>query len=632
MKKSVTITLLILLLLPCYTDAKEIEAQKYQSTVIIDPSSMDDETRASIISSIAIAKKTNGWKKIVAQKGDNVYSIVNKEYRYFDSKHKKTSKVIADSIKSANKLDKHNTIKENQVLLIPPIAKRPYSKGSENKYSQVVTLSSNYPKLSSKDTAVKSPDIITSKPLQLASTWVYEMTPEENELFLASLPDSIKKKVLNKSLYSGPRDELADVLVSKPTDIQSIAISRKVPAESTKIKLGKLDKSVFGKYYLLDFYASDNDSCSHGNLVLDAAYHVLDEYGLQHLKNNIVPIELDFFKNKDFALKQIYKYITSQNINLKENLMPVYERLKKSKAPKPDKDNNIHSIPLLYLQALYSNLISQSDTSLISSSFYTYFEGYKVLPPTYMPDSNISLITAVLDDSKSIIEDFAFIEPLRTFHDVRKNYGVVLVGAEQDLGNYFGMVSKSGDGVTCLENGQVLGSSVNCSAVKKLGTSFSTPVIGVKLFLAKAFWKANDLTILANEAKLRLIMSSDILPDYVGKFASGGIPNLEKMLLLTGAFGLDKNDNFVSLNSAKSKSYIEVKNDNGGMPIRFVFQRGINGFSGLQVIGEQSFIFVESSMKWEKVDIVSIFFDIADGPPIKSIGDFNNKFKGVIVL
>ena len=59
MKKSVTITLLIfVLLLPCYIDAKETEVQKYQSTVIIDPSSMDDETRAAIISSIAVGEST----------------------------------------------------------------------------------------------------------------------------------------------------------------------------------------------------------------------------------------------------------------------------------------------------------------------------------------------------------------------------------------------------------------------------------------------------------------------------------------------------------------------------------------------------------------------------------------------
>ena len=633
-RKLTLLILGLLLLPPSHTDAQETAMQAYQQTVIIDIQSLSEKSRAAVISALAKLKPSTEWPKTTVRSDDNLYSIINDRYHFYQGVYPETTENIVAAIQIANGLADINSIRAGQQLVVPVLPQRPFGTGTEKEYAQVLNLHSNEIFLAQSKDLPLLPGVgeTAQKNIRTGDVWVIQMSSEASEALFRDLRKTgVTDHTIKRNIYSGPMAQTAEFNVPEP-------IASEVPAESRKSNISNLfqglDISRTGKYYLLDFYAKrSHQDCPHGTLVLESAKTTLKNYGMGHLKDQIVPMELAFFENKDAALDQIKTYIAQQGERIKYTLQEAVKILKEMKRPGTDK-GAVHVVPLLYLQALYANLILAPDTALISSSFYTYFDGYKIFPYTYSTDCTIPLLSAVLDYPNSEIESFPAVEPLRSFWDFRKDYGVILVGAEDGSGNAIGMSSRNADGVTCLARGVVLGTTGTCVGIQRVGTSFATPVIGSQLLLARAFWKAKGMDISAKEAKVRLLLSSELVASYVGRYASGGIPRIERLLLEEGAFGVMLDGSCVNLpNADGGNSYVKVRShDCDGLADQLVFGRGDHRFCGIQKVGERVFIFREDAMKWDEVKIESVKFEISDQETLDSLDKLFKRYKGVIAL
>ncbi len=118
---------------------------------------------------------------------------------------------------------------------------------------------------------------------------------------------------------------------------------------------------------MLDFFIkTDPNECTHGHKVLDVIHQLLDDYGLSTWKTNIQTYELDFFSDRGRSKKIVDKFITQNNANpeIQGVLQDALNKLLQSTAEMYGR----YSVPLLYLQALFFDLLSQNETSVISSS------------------------------------------------------------------------------------------------------------------------------------------------------------------------------------------------------------------------------------------------------------------------
>jgi hypothetical protein len=534
---------------------------------------------------------------------------------------------IASIINEINQLD-DNKIIEGQELLLPPLPKKPFTEGASDKLSQrmdtetVQTLLHN-----SKD----SQDIPGNP--RKGRVWEYSLTKNESDAFLERLPENQKSKLLSKSIYLGPKDEVVRLAVSpvKNLKIETIKNNLEYPVSPVKSIVEKLEAKSAGYYYILDFFnPTDENACTHGRLVMDKAIALLNNYGASHLAKNIIPIELSFYDNKDFAVEEMAKYVNGYGDIIAANLNQIKETLKDSDEPPSDFSSD-KAIPLFYLNALYSNLLADQNTSIISSQYYAYIDGYETLPATYIPKSDVPLISAVLDDSVDTVEEVIGIEPIRSFRDKRLEYGVSLVGAFE-AGVPFGMYSRDGNGVTFLDDGVVEGFSEACKGVLDKGTSFSTPSIGIKMFLAKAYWKMMGIKVNAFEEKIRFLLASDIVPSYVSNYASAGVPRLERLLKPDGPSLIKQDNSVIVLDREDFLGNMQYKTNHKGSVKTQNFERD-GGISGLQVVDGQTYIFTEAKLKWEKVDVIRISIIINRSmPEIRSIMEFSKQYKGVSLI
>jgi hypothetical protein len=443
------------------------------------------------------------------------------------------------------------------------------------------------------------------------------------------MPAEVRDEVIGDEVYSGPTTQVEEFIVPETSDFDSAQPAALTTQQAVSTFLSGIAPQATGKLYILDFFKpAGTQDCTHGDMVFDVAKQTLEGYGAGQLVGNIKPIQIDFFENKDDASAIIREYISSfASEKIQKNLTAALDNLRAQKKPKPDKKY----VPLLYLQALYQTLTSKPDTAVVTSSFFIHFDGYRVIPIEYRPDSKVQLLSAVMDDSGTKVED-ALTEPQKSFYDARRDLGVILVGAEKEPGTPYGMISQAGDGVTALARGAGWGGANSCITPKKIGTSYSTPSVAVQMFLARAFWTANGMDISAKEAKVRLLLSSDLNPSYVQNYASGGIPRLEKLLRPNGAFA-EAADGAIT-DVSLSDSFIDVKATSGNIPDRFNFQRGTKGFCGIQVADGRVFIFREAAMRWEEVEVVSFSFTVRENGAARplSLEEFRSRYKEMVVL
>ena len=609
------VIILLLLFPPSFSHSEEIS-----TTLILDLDAMSSDTRAMVLKALGKAQFNVGENpKYSVKHGDSLSTIVTKEYKYSDRLYPAENKALVDLLADINGLSS-TIVRVGQELALPQLPVRPLTKGSSPKYTQLIS-----------DIQMKASSVATSETFSPStSRRKYDLREGTNALIKLTIvaakdffeflwSGSVRNKIMDGTIgYVGPTDEVINIHSLAVKDDKASPIQNKVvsiaPTMSTNLKkLSNLDPKEVGHVYVLDYFAStEKDSCTHGQLVLEQIRNTLEELGAEKLMSNVDMVELDFFSNRDEASKQIEKFIASRkNDNVRVLLQNALNNLKRTKEKKKSEE-----IPLLYLKAIFENLASQQDphVSSVTASFWTVADMYSVFPENYGVESP-PLIAAVLNDDDSKIEEIIIHQPMKTFYEFRQNRPFVLVGSEVD-GKACGMVSRRGDGVTFIAPGQIVGKTGVCKGREAQGTSFAAPIVATYFMLADAsLRKGNDLSK-SFEMRTRMLLTSDVIPDYVSKYASGGKPNIGKMLLNKGAYLVTKAGQVVSINSLIGKLAVEIidpKNPDA-VSSRAVFGKpenedgtGVNQFRGLQIVGEKHYLFQEPELKWKEVKIAKFW-------------------------
>lgn len=387
-------------------------------------------------------------------------------------------------------------------------------------------------------------------------------------------------------------------------------------SNEVRASLGLLKSGTKLKYYIIDFFHSpDSTACGHGQKVLEVAHQTVTRYGASAIIADIVPLEADFFADKKASAKLISEYIATFRAKaIRKTLTSALNSLEKQKRPP---ESGKYYLSVLYLQALYNQILSKGDAAIISTSIYgQLLDGFNLLPEKfYEKKTDVIMLTAASDDPTTI-ED-TYLEPIRAFWERRQEYGLVIVGAINGNGK-FGMTSQNGDGVTTVgpaSGGAVADKCFNPDA--DCGTSFATPFVASEILLARQYWQAKGFKPEAREVITRLMLSSDLNPEVTASYSAGGIPRLEKLILIDGTYVSTSNGQIQKVKCTDCS--IRIKQ--GSSIQTYALQRGRNGFSGLQLFTDpttaklRSFIFRDELMRWEEVGVDSLTFNFvaADG-------------------
>jgi hypothetical protein len=640
--RRLSVCLCVWILLPLFAaelvGAQDDPSPPYRPTVILNIKSLNENERSAVIFSLAKSINSTQWLTLVVNPGDSLTSVINQQYGFYQSDYRKTTDSLVKLISDANQLNDANSILAGQVLRIPTLPRRPVA-ASKVDLSQYLDLENNSLTLmTSKNAVVSSTKANTSirKDLEQGSTWVISMTQEQNQEFLSMVKGEIEAAMQANKIYSGPTTQLEEIFgetdeFDRPNpDTSTQPISETNASTSVAERLQTIKSDKVGDYFILDYFPPPNSNkCTHGEMVSEVALETLTQLGLPQFKDHLHKVQIDFFEDKTSAAQIIRQYIsTFPDAQVQSDLTDALNELLQKKKPKPDKKY----VPLLYIQALYTKYVFSKAPTIVSSSFFFRKDGYKVLPAEYDRNNDTILAAAVMDDQGSKIEEVQT-EPQQSFYYTRKDLGTILIGAEQSAGVFFGMYSEDGDGVSVLGKANGWGSSNTCISPDKIGTSFSTPNIAAELLIAQAYWISNGLKISAKDAKARLLLASDINPQYIDRFASAGVPRIERLLRLESSF-VETSQGIIEDVGVQS-GFVKIKNQNGA-PFQLPVQKGPDGIRGLQVVEGKVFIFRDDLFKWKQVELED------DGGSITIVAngvtssmtfrDFTKQFKEIVLL
>ena len=373
------------------------------------------------------------------------------------------------------------------------------------------------------------------------------------------------------------------------------------------VEVQKINTSKVNDFIFFDSFKQPNNGCSHGESVKNIILFVLNHFHASILNPKIKSASLDFFDDRDKALEIITDYL-----NKKYGNSEIYEPIKKKIIYY--KNVGIGNCKELCMPSDYLNILldyyMMQKPEIISMSFYMKTP-YPVMNFFIKNTMQTNLLGAVINNKAAIEYIDVDItgrmnEPIFTLKSNIKETGTILIGAKSEEGNYECLYSSDGYYVTTLGRGN-WSSAFDCSPIT-YGTSWATPEIATKLFIAKAYWTSIGLNIDALEAKRRLLLSCDLEENFVNKFASPGIPNMNKLLR--------KNDEgFIEMGKeigdGKQVNNIRIIKNNpkmvvmiDGEPTSLKFKKGKDflSFSGLYFNGDNIYIFQDSKMKWENLN------------------------------
>lgn len=609
--------------LACATTVHAQAVDSYRQSIVIDFAALNPEETEAVVTALAVAQDRSSWVSIDVREKDTLYGILFEQYRFSDALFPRLTQRLVDLIADVNKVDPLK-LPTDQPLRIPLLATRPMTDGASGKLTQTLDFETREAWTFAATDAFNPAAPRNTPASKAAGTWTTELSPAQYSAFVTALPERLRR-VFRRGVYAGPLAQIGYFAVSDGAVVTAAAAGAAAVPPPTQLK-GVLDQHV-GRYYILDFFGSAT-SCSHGHLVMDAARQALQAIGKPGWIQRLEPVELDFFADRGAALRHLDTFLKSRTPREREVMTPIVEHLKSLRKPATTPAGRPFSVPLFYLQALYHNFLAAPDTDVISSSFWTVADGFQTLPNSYLPDSAVSMLSAVLDELITV-ESNINREPIASFYQRRHDLGLLLVGASTGPAAFSGMTSQSGDGVTLLADAFVDGTGP-CQGQRRSGASFATPVIGVHALAAKAYWRSQKQPILAADLKRRLLLSGMREPAYVGKFASGGLPVLVD-LLQSGAVGIDANGNRVGLADAVGHSEISIRSASG-KPDTLVFRRDVNGFVGLEFRNGTVYVFTPAWNQWKPVELVGLQFRVSKTEILKSVQELSNRFRKVILL
>lgn len=587
-------------------------------TVIVDPKLLSDEQKSHVIRALERAKMPSASRVIKVKEGQTLSHIVDDRYRYDARNYPKTTNKLIEVLAEVNNVPDPNRIRVGQKISLPDFPVRPLTQARSDslQYLSGLTNSMSVTRLAKIEKIGRIHQFVDDKP-ENAATWALRLSAEQLKMF----NDSVGSDVLsNRGVYEGAPNQLYTLNVPKITS--ALPDTQKLPTQQT-IDFAGIKSSDAPKMYLLDFFAGTaNNPCPHGAKVYDVVSQALEVYGGKHLINNVIRKDLDFFANSKELKRFVDKYIDSisdgsTRLALRKSIEAIIDSPSGKEA---------YAVPSLYLQALFADIMQDPSPAIISSSFWTRTDAFRLLPSSYSRDSNINIFSAVSDNEK-FVEKIEREEPVKTFRDLRRDYPVSLVVGADGVGSLIGMQSMNGDGIAAMGQSSGWGSENSCIKPADMGTSFSTPSVAATAFLARAFWKHAGKNVSANDLKVRLMLATNLKPQYVGLVASAGEPLLQRLLPLSGGYAV-KRDGTV----------LEIENMQGSVSLAggtvLPVKRDERAFSGIQFVDGNAYGFVQSEMKWSKLEGVAghISFRFAGGAFDDELSVFVNQYSALVAL
>ncbi|MDH7459637.1 hypothetical protein QEG73_00050 [Chitinophagaceae bacterium 26-R-25] len=416
-------------------------------------------------------------------------------------------------------------------------------------------------------------------------------------------------------------------------------------SDNYNLDLSIIKPSFFGKYYLFDVFRKDSN-CMHGNKVMDVVRQTLATYKVDQsiILNNVDSLPVNYFSNIIFADSIIEEYRKTSGHFLE----------KVTDEMKSQYQNNDDHAPAVYLAALYQKYCD-STPDIVSSSFvvdsqFPFFEmaatvdsvGYKTNFFT-AASNDTSSIELFLKQSRRTGEEPQFTEPIKDFVDRSVDLGTFIVGNQISIDSFAGGYSQTGTKATILGKGNHWGmaSCTRCILFDRdVGTSYATPEVATKLFIAKAFWRMYGITLDAKEARIRMLMATNLNKRFVGKFASAGSIDMRKLLQIKAGYLVNKNDSIIVVDSIDN-SYFTNDIINGQPQITRFTSIPIDNqktIRSIYAVDDKVFAFFndEKSIKWEEMPKPKILLHVRLEGTDKLITiktqDFYNNYKQFVTL
>jgi hypothetical protein len=621
---------------------------KDSTLVYLDWAKMAPELKAKVITLMGkIAQKNNFYRLESIKENDNISLLIKRNYNVVEEKNKHTYDALVSLINEVNKYNLKNTLIAGAIAKMPrlPVQKSDTSKKEFTQFfnpykRQAYILQAN--DLAESDLQAVQKDVDFSS----AGMFAYKLSPPDLELFKAGLTKDTYNDQYGKAFVTLDSVKIAKVWYPDHTKSNTNVLSTIDASDSIASRyLQGLNKLNFGKYFVLDNFNIDS---AHGQKVLDVINARFKIYGLDTLGIMIIPIPINYFDNLVFAKKALADYFALDDPMKKDvgtveltHEAKILDGLDTSRYTYAKCKN---CIPEVYLHALF-RLYYRYKPDVISSSFWADMVDKNIFPRTF-DESPTSLITAGLNEDGEIQQKLknvliendmltGAIQPINDYFDTYEKSGALIIGNRVDKGKFAGS-----HGTNITTTGLGVGWQGSTIRPTDLGTSFATPDVATKIFIAKAYWRSKGLhekDINPKETRLRVLMSTDIDTPFVGKFDSGGSVNMIKLLQV---------GNYVELLSGEIVPIVNIDlkvsgirySANEAMPFgRTALLKGRTkaGICGLAYVDGSFYEFSESKSRWEATSFenISISFSTpSESFNIKKAEDFYSLFKQLIII
>lgn len=593
---------------------------------------------------------------VVSKKKEDIYKVIAQKYGFNRNAvaEKLTAEALAKWIRIANGLSAAQRLVSGPIKL-PPFFTKPSEKKSY--YTQVWNIE-NTPdsvQLLHVENAVSAMNAgadevayanAVNLPLKAGSLAQVVLTANQYQAFKKILSTEELQTLMNSGSFDIGTEDIVDADHPEAGGAGFVEPSpAPSPSESSPPQPDQLPLDLnVGQYYIVDFFAqkdlvrnpSDNQiyTCSHGALVEAVARKSLKEYGADSLQSKIHVKEFNYFLAPQEDKNLIEEYINKAGFAPSMKILKQKE-LEELKTYVPD--INKKQTSMLYIQALYWSLLSKPDTAVISSSTYAKFDFYQPMPITFDQTSAVPLLNAVLNDANSDINNPQY-QPLRYFFDTGVKLPTVLVGATKGQ-SHEGMsdIQRKG-GVTSIAPGSWV-VPIQCDEgtveLNIWGASFATPALGAMLLTAKSYWRAKGKEPNnALDMRRRLLLAGEPREDFIGFFASGGIPSLKKLLVSDKPFLIDKSGAIKDVVFAPGQSTItlgattvDLKNPDESLRISGIVVNTVPTDAATC----NAFVFFEASKRWECRAITDLSINLVDESKPITWSDFKANYKELIL-
>lgn len=405
-------------------------------------------------------------------------------------------------------------------------------------------------------------------------------------------------------------------------------------------ELRSLNAVDFKKFYVFDEF---NDSCSHGKKVLDVIRQTLNTYKLDSAFSNVIIMPVNYFSNITQGNLLYEKYCDSYLAN--DNCQVINPEIVK------EKSGSNEYVPSAYLNAIYT-LAVDDEPDIISSSFV--IEGQDAFMRNAFTQKNqmTNFFAAALNDPmdldslvKVVRSGFgrknasSYLEPLFSYQSALGEEGVIIVGNLVKKETYRGMYSKTGKKVSVLGRGIHWGQKgfTSCiDSVEDVGTSFATPEVATKMFIAKAMWRKKGEIVSALEARNRMVLATNLEPGLVGKFASAGAIDMKKLIQYHKGYLVTNQDEVIVIDSLYGQASMSYEGES--LEQKILSPVKVSAIRSLYLSAGKTYVLRNSeNCCWEKYKeptYINLVFRIKDEtmPKVINKEEFYRDYKQFVIL